>query len=257
MINHAVPIKETLITIPQYIATDIVSAVYDVGDFMKEEIARLNLVSGNYKPGLFWSKLNTNVIQATGSFDCDSVIVKAGYHEFLLVEHKGVALAFMRETRFADVSTDVKTKGKLSYQNLLVQHLNSAFEAEVSQMSLFPVQEYDNNEVLERLGKLFRNAQGCMDGVGCYVMVLFDTDSFYTLRRIKAVLVDSNFDIVEEQDWSNLINLKVPAIVEKVSDTASPSNNPFRGLSLSPKALARKSLQNGFSTNADKAPEKD
>lgn len=256
MLNNVAPIREPLINIPQSIAREIVSAVYNVGDFMKEENARLTFVSNNHKPGLFWSKLNTNVHQAVGITANTSVIVRAGYYEFLLVVQEGATLTFMRETRFKDVRADARKKRKLSYQNLLVQRLNVTLKAENSQMSLFPILGYNEAELSERFSKLFKNVHGCIDA-GYYVMVLFDIDSFYTLQKIRAVLVDPNFDIVEEQDWSHFIPVTESIIVEKVSDTASPSNNPSRGLSLSLKALAKKSRQKNLSLGIDNTTEND
>lgn len=240
MINEAAPIRAPLIDIPQPVAASIVSAVYDIGDYMKEEMVRLNLISGNYKSGLFWSKLNTNVNKAVGLFGGFSVIIRAGFHEFLLVGQDGFRLTFIRESRFRDVQAAVKKEGKLSYQNLLVQQHNSGLEADVAQLSLFPMHEYDEVEISERLSKLFGKLQESDGSVSYYVMVLFDIDLTYELHKIKAVIVDPNFDIVEEQDWSHLIPVKEAIIVEKVSDATSPSNNPSRGLSLKPKALARK-----------------
>jgi hypothetical protein len=243
MITQAVPVRKSLIDISPPVAVGIVSAIYSIGDFMKEEIIRLNLISGNYKSGLFWSKLNTKVNEVIGLSDGKSIVMRSGYHEFLLVGQDGYKLTFMRESRFRDVQAAVKMEGKLSYQNLLVQQNNSGLEAEVAQMSLFPMHEYDAEEMSERFDKLFYKAQEINSTVGYYVMILFDIDSAYELRKIKAVIVDPNFDCVEEQDWSHFIPVKETAIVEKVSNSESPSNTPSRGMSLTSKALERKMHQ--------------
>ncbi len=244
MLNHVVPVKDPLISIPASVATDIVSAVYDVGDFMKEEIARLKLISGNFKPGLFWSKLNTNVHAAVGMSGCQADIFRAGFHEFLLVTRENFKLTFMRESRFYDVRAEVKAEGKLSYQNLLVQQYNGSLEAEVVQMALYQMHEYDKVEISERFNKLFSGIRDSGDDVGYYVMIIFEIDKYFELRRIKAVIVDPNFDIVEEQDWSHYIPVENPVIVEKISDAKSPGNDPTRGITLKAKAFERKFQKN-------------
>ena len=76
------------------------------------------------------------------------------------------------------------------------------------------------------------------------MLILFDCDSSYELRGIRAVIVDPSLDIVETEDWSQYIPVKESTVVEKVSDITLASNNPSRGLSLTAKALKRKLLTN-------------
>ncbi len=241
--NQAIPVREPLISIPQPTAANIVSAIYDIGDFMKEELAKLNFISNNHKSGLFWGKLNTDVYKVTGLSGGEPNIVRAGYHDFLLVGHDALKLTFMRESRFRDVQAEVKAKGKLNYQNLLVQQYNIGLEADVAQLALYPIHEYDKAELSKRFNKMFGGVLSSNYDVGYYVMILFNFDSYVELRRIKAVIVDPDFDIVEEQDWSHLIPVRETTIAEKVLDIASPSNNPSRGMTLTPKALVRKRQQ--------------
>lgn len=244
MFTSALPVKESLINISRPVATAIVSAVYNVGDFMKEEISRLDLITGNYKNGLFWSKLNTNVHEAITSSGGRAPAIRVGFYEFVLVEHENYLLTFMREPRFRDVQAMVKSEGKLSYQNLLVQQFNSDLEADVAQTTMFPMHEYDEEDLLRQFNKIFGNTESSDEATRYYMMILFDVDGFFNLRKIKAVIVDSNFDIVEEQDWSHYIPVKETVIVEKVLDPSSPVNKPSRGITLKPKALERKLQQN-------------
>lgn len=251
MLNHAIPVKDPLINIDPSVATDIVSAIYNVADFMKEEIARHKLISNNRKSGLYWDKLNTNMHDTIATSGGASDIVRVGFHQFLLARYGGYRFTLMREARFFDVMADVKADGKLSYQNLLVQLCNRDLEAEVAQMTMYPFHEYDTDEISTRINRLFGSVQE-NDDSGYYVMILFDIYSDFELRKIKAVIVDPNFDVVEEQDWSHYIPVEGSVIVEQVSDVKAPSNNPSRGITLKPKAFELKSKRDESPSEDDK-----
>lgn len=73
-----------------------------------------------------------------------------------------------------------------------------------------------------------------------HVLVLFETVG-YQLSHIRAVKVTPNLDIARncEQDWSQYISTTESSVVEKVSHPEAPENQPNRGLTLKPKAMAR------------------
>lgn len=250
---QAVPSKIPLINIPQSLANDIVFAVYTAGEIMKAKAAQNRYVTNNGEPGEFWDAMNTEICKVLSSPDCMSSIKKRGFWKLLIAYYKqnGLLFTFMREKRFSDVQAEIRKHGKMTYINMLIQHLNKDLLASVSQTALFDMHSYDEIELAERVKTLIGDFQDEGHTVGHYMLILFDCDSLYEFRRVKAVIVDPNLDIVEESDWSQYIPVKETIIVEKVSDMTSPSNNPSRGLTLKPKALDRKLRQE------DQPPEKD
>ena len=62
------------------------------------------------------------------------------------------------------------------------------------------------------------------------------------MSHIRAVKVTPNLEIAQnsEQDWSKYISVNESFVVDKVANPEAPENKPNRGLTLKPKALARK-----------------
>jgi len=256
---QAAPSRIPLINIPQPLANDIVSAVYTASERMKAKAAQNRYVTNNGESGEFWDALNTEICQALSSPDCMSSIKKRGFWKLLIAYYKrnGLLFTFMREKRFSDVQAEIRKHGKMTYINMLIQHLNKDLVASISQTTMYSMYSYDEMELAERIKTLIGDFQGEGYPIGHYMLILFDCDSLYELRRVKAIIVDPNLDIVEESDWSQYIPVKETIIVEKVSDVTAPSNNPSRGLTLKPKALERKLQQEDQPPEKDKGPGKE
>ncbi|MCD8633887.1 DUF5986 family protein, partial [Clostridioides difficile] len=73
-----------------------------------------------------------------------------------------------------------------------------------------------------------------------HVLLLFNQTAEYELTSIRAVMVDTNLNIVSEQNLSSYISIEESTVVEKVDKTNPAANNPTLGLKLTAKADARK-----------------
>jgi hypothetical protein len=215
-----------------------------VGDEMRIESARHNYSTHNHDPILFWDKLNTRVEEALDSPSCMSTIERCGFWQLVLALYipTGMFFTFMREQRFRALQAKTRKHGIMTYLNLLVWHLNSDLLA-VDQTSLEPMMPPDQIKLAQRVQRLLSDFESQSLTLNRYVIVLFDCDALYEIHKIRAVIVDHNLAIVDEENWSSHILVKESLIVEKVDNESSPSNHPSRGLTLKPKALQRKRRQ--------------
>jgi len=166
---------------------------------------------------------------------------KRGPWEMILVYEKqsGFLYTFMREKRFTEIRAKVGKRRRMHYVDMLVRHLNPDLRAPVGQMSMFPVHFDDETQLAESVRTLLANLLEDGAVVRRHVLVLFESARFI-LTSVRAVMVDTNLDIVIEQDWSNAISVEESVIAEQVDEPKNPANVPARGLKLTAKAAARK-----------------
>lgn len=240
--NNTAPLEQPKIDIPVALAQEIVSKMYAVGDEMRMEARRNIYTTQNHVKSKFWDILNTRICEALNSPNCMSVVKRRGFWELVLNYYKpsGLIFTFMREQRFKTLQTEIKKRGRMTYVDLLVRHLNRNLLAPIGQMSIFPVEFSDEAQLSDKVQSLLSSFQNEDTFISHYVIILFDCDSSYELRQVRAVLVDPNLDVVEEIPWTQFIPVMETTITEKVIDVTEPSNNPTRGLTLKAKAFERK-----------------
>lgn len=254
--NSTAPLKKPQIDIPTSLAQQIVSRMHAVGDEMRMEARKNSYTTHNHDKSKFWDVLNTRLCEAINSPNCMSVVKRRGFWELVLNYYRpsGLIFTFMREQRFRTLQAEIRKRGRMTYVDLLVRHLNRSLLASVGQTSILPVEFSDEAQLAERVQALLCDFQDEGVFVNHYIIILFDSDSSYELRQVRAVLVDANLDIVEECSWTRFIPVMETSIVDKVTDVTAPSNNPSRGLSFKSKAFERKSHQKALSTEEDENP---
>lgn len=212
-----------------------------VGDKIREDVRLHGLRTQNSIPTRIWDLLNTDLCHHFNSPDCMAYTSKRGPWEMILVYEKqsGFLYTFMREKRFTEIRAKVGKRRRMHYVDMLVRHLNPDLRAPVGQMSMFPVHFDDETQLAESVRTLLANLLEDGAVVRRHVLVLFESARFI-LTSVRAVMVDTNLDIVIEQDWSNAISVEESVIAEQVDEPKNPANVPARGLKLTAKAAARK-----------------
>lgn len=222
----------------------IVHCVEDaVGDDIQTDIHRNDLQTRNSVPSRIWDLLNTNIVKSLDTEDCTVARAHRGPWEMLVVFEKSsqCIFTFMREKRFSNLQKHQRQRKRMHYIDMLAKQFNKDLLTDRQQLSLFPHEFSDEDRLAELVQSLLYDLGSDAEIVNHHVLVLFDTVG-YQLTHIRAVMVTPSLDIAKgcEQDWSQYITANESVVVEKVSSATDPENQPSRGLSLKPKALARK-----------------
>lgn len=212
-----------------------------VGDLIKEDVKRNRLRTHNGNGGRIWDFLNTELCEGFDSPDCMAYVTQRGPWEMVLVyerESKRV-FSFMREARFGIIQKQTYKRRRMHYLDMLTRHLNKDLLAPVGQISLFENDFADQDDLHELVGRLLHDL--LQDGaiIERHVLVLFESRN-YQLTSIRAVMLDSNLDIVAEENWSGQIAANDSVIVDSVDAPDDLANDPNQGLRLTSKAAARK-----------------
>jgi hypothetical protein len=233
----------TDISFPPELIEKIVRCVEDaVGDDIRTDIRQHDLQTRNSVPSRIWDLLNTNIIKTLDTEDCTIAKAHRGPWEMLIVFEKSTQciLTFMREKRFSELRKYQHKRTHMHYIDMLAKQFNKNLLSDQQQLSLFPHTFSDEDHLAELVQTMLHDLKGDAEVVRHHVLVLFETVG-YQLTHIRAVMVTPSLDIARnsDQDWSRYIAADESAVVEEVTNPASPSNQPNRGLSLTAKAVAR------------------
>lgn len=214
-----------------------------VGDDIREDIRHHDLETGNSTPSRIWDFINTRLCHTMEIQGCTVAKTHRGPWEMLVIFEKTsqCVFTFMREKRFAQIQREQRKRAHMHYVDMLAMQFNKDLLADHEQMSIFPHHFSDEDRLAELVQGLLADLEGGAEVVRNHVLVLFDTVGFQ-LTHIRAVMVTPTLSIAEgcDEDWSNYISAQESVIVEKVDNPTTPKNQPNRGLTLKPKALARK-----------------
>lgn len=229
---------------PPELIAKMVHCVEDaVGDDILTDVQANDLQTRNSVPARIWDLLNTNLVRALETEDCTVAKAHRGPWEMLIVYEKSTQciFTFMREKRFAELRKRQQKRTNMHYIDMLTKQFNHDLISDQQQTSLFPCAFSDDNRLPELVQALLYDLEGGSDIVRHHVLVLFETVG-YQLAHIRAVMVTPTLDVAHgcEQDWSKYIAATESVVVPKVADPENPENQPSRGLSLKPKAVARK-----------------
>lgn len=220
----------------------IVQCVSDaVGDKIKADVRQHKLRTQNSTPTRIWDLLNTGLCDSFSSPNCMAYSSKRGPWEMIIVyeQETGYVYTLMREKRYKDLHEHLRKRKRMHYVDLLVRHLNPDLLAPVGQMALEPFAFQDEAELPNLIQKLLENLLRDDAIVNRHVLVLFNSERF-ALSSIRAIMVDTSLDVYAEQSWNEYINIEESIVVGRVENPSDPSNNPARGLRLTPKATKRK-----------------
>ena len=101
--------------------------------------------------------------------------------------------------------------------------------------NVFGGKKYPIDQVNEIVNKIINDLAIPENIVKNHAIILFKSNS-YELESIRCCIVNSNLSIVQEDDWSNYIELNESTIMDKVEMPASKNENPSNGLKFRQKA---------------------
>lgn len=216
-----------------------------VGDLIKEDMKRNHLKTHNGNGGRIWDFLNTELCNEFNSPDCMAYLSQRGPWHMVLVYERESKLLFtiMREARFATIQKETYKRRRMHYLDMLTRHLNKDLLAPVGQISFIENEFDDQDNLHELIGRLLHDLTRDGAVIERHVLVLFESQN-YQMTSIRAVMLDSNLDIVAEDNWSNSITTDDSIIMDSVESHVDPSNDPNRGLRLTSKAAARQKNKN-------------
>ena len=212
-----------------------------VGDLIKEDEKRNRLRTRNGNGGRIWDFMNTELCEGFDSPDCMAYVTQRGPWEMVMVyERESKRLfTFMREARFATIRKETYKRRRMHYLDMLTRHLNADLLAPVGQTAMFENAFVDQDNLHELVSRLLRDLQRDGAIIERHVLVLFESQN-YQLTSVRAVMLDSNLDIVAEENWSGKITARDSVIADTVDTPNDPANDPNHGLRLTSKAAARK-----------------
>lgn len=229
---------------PTELIEKMVCCVEDaVGDDILLDVQRNDLRTTNSIPSRIWDLMNTNLIKKLDTEDCTIAMAHRGPWQMIIIFEKTskCIITFMREKRFSELQKRQRSRTHMHYLDMLTKQFNEDLLASHQQTTLFPHNFSDENQLSELVQILLHDLEGDVAVVRNHVLVLFETVG-YQLSHIRAVKVTPNLEIAQnsEQDWSIYISVNESFVVDKVANPEAPENKPNRGLTLKPKALARK-----------------
>lgn len=214
-----------------------------VGDGIREDIQRNDLLTRNSVPSRIWDLMNTKFAKALETEDCTVATAYRGPWEMVIIFEKTTRFifTFMREKRFSELRRKQRSRMHMHYIDMLTKQFNKALLADQQQLTLLPHHFADEERLAELVQGMLHDLGNDVSVVRHHVLVLFDTTG-YQLTHIRAIKVTPNLDVAQgcEQDWTKYIAISESSIVEKVEHPESPANNPNRGLKLTTKATERK-----------------
>jgi hypothetical protein len=237
--------EETAIKASSSFASAVVGCIYDAtGDGIKEDIARHALRTYNSIPFRIWDLINTYICERLHTPNCMTSTPKRGPWQLVIIYESatGILYTVMREKRFCELRKEIHKRSNMHYEDILVRHLNSDLVAPVGQLAIFPIQFNDEDKLAENVQKILAGFSNDIGDIKRHVIILFESANF-NLSSVRAIMVDSNLDIVTEQDWTQYIPVQESNVSEKVDNPNDPVNNPSRGLKFKAEAVARKKAE--------------
>lgn len=208
-----------------------------VGEDYQEAENHLGFETHVSKPFMIWDLIYRNLIRSFASSDILYSTKKRGMWEIMLLYDKEskMLLSFMRDARFKSIRK-AKRGNRPEYIRALLT-LNSGLQAEVKQQNLFDDKgEPDESQLINLLDSLCTNfMEPVIDEVHHHALVVFSSN-YGQVTSLKAMILDSDLDVVTEQDW---LDVSRPMLSNEVS-VAEKSDNTYKLPSLKSKAIKLK-----------------
>lgn len=219
---------------------DCISAA--VGDDIKEDIASSKLIFHNNTKFRIWDILYTKIYDTLPLLNCNTGMHKRGlWNMAVAFDNKtGILFTFMKEQRYRQLHNNIGKRMHHHYLDALAHIFNKNLSAPIEQLSLFEKAEFvDQNKMTDTVEKILFSLEKGASLIKNHVLILFDSYNF-SLSSVRAIIVDSNLNVVDEKSWNEYIKVTESSVVDKVDEPNSPANNPSKGLKLTAKANARK-----------------
>lgn len=198
------------------------------------EIEEKHSVSRNY---LKWDLFNKNCIKAFSEGTLIARYARRGpWHMVPLVDFSSnFIFSVMREARFKELSRGKSRRKKAHYMEAFAQSFNFDL-GESSQMSIFLEKQFGEEEVAKIVNDILNDMNVEREAIQNYAVILFNEFN-HELISIKCCVINSELEIIEEEDWSSYIKHRESVIPEVVE--AEESSQYKQSVSLKPKARER------------------
>lgn len=227
------------------ISTTIVQKIYQclfqaVGEDYQEAEAKLDLETHVSKPFIVWDLIYRNLIRNFSDSSDSNVLYatqKRGMWEVMLLFDKEskMLFSFMRDIRFKSIRKVKRWKQPEYIRALLT--LNENLQAENKQQCFFGDNtQQDNLQLKNTLNSLCENfSEPIVSDIDHHVLVVFSSN-YGQITSLKAMVLDSDLDIVTEQDW---LDISKPMISNEVL-TVEKKDSQKKLPALKEKAIKRK-----------------
>lgn len=212
-----------------------------VGDGISEDVLSKGLVTQNGNAARIWDIIHTNLVKMFRDSHIVAKPSKRGAWEILPVFDKrtGTLFCCMREKNFSSIAKRDTKRQRRHYLHALQMAFNFDLPYLQTKLNIGIDDNENDNLIIEQTISRISDDLGIPKNVITrHALVLFQSFD-YQLVSIRCCAVNSQFEIVESIDWSDLIVATASAIVEEVDDKTNTRNMPTQGLKLKKKAEDR------------------
>lgn len=199
-----------------------------IGDDVKACIQRehINDRKSNAKKFLKWDLINRNFITNFSGVELTAEYAKRGAWHFVPLFNKetGTLFSIMREELFNELQRKQQKRRKAHYIDALVKSFNINLEQN-NQLSLFEEDKFDEYEIKAIVDEILRDFQIDSSVVNRYVTILFKEYNS-ELVSIRACVLDSSLQVVNEDDWNEFIHYNESVVVDTVDKDAEEREMP-------------------------------
>ncbi len=224
-----------------------------VGDDIKRDVRENQLVTQNSTPARIWDHLNTSIAKNAEKNGCLYSLTKRGPWNMIIIydnESKYV-ITIMREERLKEIRKGSKKRKSLHYLQAFTQCYNRDLYADGKQQSMFEEETAlndvykDAENIVQKMIESINSTKN--HAIARHVLVLFSSMN-YQLTNIRAVMIDTDLDIVCEESWNKYISTSESIITDIVSpvNDKTPYNKPSHGMKFTSKANERKANSDRF-----------
>lgn len=198
-------------------------------------------------PNRIWDCINTNLGKYFDSRDVIAEITKRGRDLVPVFDRKtGMIHTLMREQRFEQLRKELPQRRRLHYIDAFSRSLNKDLRAQLVQRSLFSIRGHhifeNENQIKIIIEKMFKDLSIPGELVKKHGLILFNSQN-NMLISIRCCVIDSDLNIVSQDDWSDRIKATESIFPEKVTEIASKYDNPTMNLKYTQKAINKKNQQ--------------
>lgn len=232
-----------------------------VGDDIREDIRHNRLDEHNNGDShRIWDFINRNL--AENFYDAhNTVVAKTKRGSWVMTpvfeETTRTLITLMREARFKQLkAANANGESKFHYVTALTECLNEELITLEGELTLFDFDdnEDDKSQKQQIVGKILNDLQVPLQEVNQYAVVLFETKN-YELFSLRCCILDSNLDIIAQEDWSNYIAVRESVVVEQINTEDEIQNRPNRGIGLKEKAIAKKGQKRNYARKQQQGKE--
>ncbi|OUP78741.1 hypothetical protein B5F08_06625 [Anaeromassilibacillus sp. An172] len=174
----------------------------------QEADAHLGLKTHVSRPFMNWDLMYRNLINAFGDDNVKYATNKRGMWTVLLLYdvESGLLITFIRDTRFESIKHLKRDKQPQYIRSLIA--LNNELQATNKQLTLLDdianSESKNETELMKVLYDLCSGFDCPIEFNGLHHVLVCFSNKYKTLSSLQAYILDSNFDIIEEQNWLDM-----------------------------------------------------